>query len=208
MILTCSNCNINFSRIRLKKSQDGLIRCNKCIKLRADKQYKKAHKNTIKQLQKNWYENNKDLTKKRAVNWNKNNKMRRKEILIKYKNSPKGQAYIQKKLEKNRTDPKLKEYFNRKSIERYWKNVEYKRLKNLARKHNCEKTILVEVKERDKICQFCGTDKNLTFDHMHPVSRGGGTSLLNLQILCLSCNSFKNDKLFTAGKYPAMVVGL
>ena len=43
-------------------------------------------------------------------------------------------------------------------------------------------------------CQECGTMKKLTIDHVVPISKGGTHSIGNLQSLCLSCNSSKNNK--------------
>jgi 5-methylcytosine-specific restriction endonuclease McrA len=43
-------------------------------------------------------------------------------------------------------------------------------------------------------CQYCGTNKNLTLDHLLPRSRGGETSWLNLVTACSRCNSRKGDR--------------
>lgn len=52
-----------------------------------------------------------------------------------------------------------------------------------------------QVFERDMYrCMQCGTHKNLTCDHIHPESKGGATTLDNLQTLCKSCNSKKGVK--------------
>jgi 5-methylcytosine-specific restriction endonuclease McrA len=44
-------------------------------------------------------------------------------------------------------------------------------------------------------CQYCGTSKNLTIDHVMPRSKGGAHSWDNVVIACESCNGQKGDKL-------------
>ncbi|WP_018477459.1 HNH endonuclease [Pontibacter roseus] len=44
------------------------------------------------------------------------------------------------------------------------------------------------------LCQYCGTNKNLTLDHLLPRSRGGETNWLNLVTACSRCNSRKGDR--------------
>jgi hypothetical protein len=56
--------------------------------------------------------------------------------------------------------------------------------------------IRAEVWRRDQgRCVNCGSQENLHFDHIIPVSRGGGTSAKNLQLLCQSCNFTKGAKI-------------
>ena len=43
-------------------------------------------------------------------------------------------------------------------------------------------------------CVYCGKTRNLTIDHIRPVSRGGSDKFSNLQILCKQCNSKKGTK--------------
>lgn len=57
------------------------------------------------------------------------------------------------------------------------------------------KKLRKQVYERDgHKCLACGTESNLTCDHIHPESKGGTTTLDNLQTLCRSCNSKKGVK--------------
>ena len=44
-------------------------------------------------------------------------------------------------------------------------------------------------------CQYCGSTKNLTIDHVIPRSRGGEDTWENLVVACNSCNTRKSDKL-------------
>lgn len=46
---------------------------------------------------------------------------------------------------------------------------------------------------RDKICKACGTNRNLTIDHIIPLSKGGTNAVSNLQALCGQCNTLKSD---------------
>lgn len=43
-------------------------------------------------------------------------------------------------------------------------------------------------------CQYCGSRKNLTIDHVIPKSKGGKTSWTNLVTACNRCNVNKGDK--------------
>ena len=48
---------------------------------------------------------------------------------------------------------------------------------------------------RDKgECQYCGSKKQLTLDHVIPRSKGGKTNWTNLVTACHRCNVIKGDK--------------
>lgn len=52
-----------------------------------------------------------------------------------------------------------------------------------------------EVLRRDKhACQYCGSTKQLTLDHVIPRSKGGKHSWDNVVIACEPCNSRKGDR--------------
>lgn len=44
------------------------------------------------------------------------------------------------------------------------------------------------------VCLRCGSQDDLTADHVMPLVKGGSNSIDNLQPLCRSCNSTKHDK--------------
>jgi len=53
-----------------------------------------------------------------------------------------------------------------------------------------------EVWRRDEgRCVNCGSNENLEFDHVIPVSMGGAHTVRNLQLLCVSCNAAKGGNL-------------
>lgn len=43
-------------------------------------------------------------------------------------------------------------------------------------------------------CRHCGSQWNLSIDHITPISKGGWSDDENLQTLCRSCNSKKKDR--------------
>jgi len=43
-------------------------------------------------------------------------------------------------------------------------------------------------------CVSCGSEKSLEIDHIHPISKGGLTEVMNLQVLCKPCNLIKSNK--------------
>lgn len=53
-----------------------------------------------------------------------------------------------------------------------------------------------EIRERDgNKCVSCSSTKNIEFDHIIPVSKGGSSEFDNIQLLCRSCNRAKRNKL-------------
>ena len=49
--------------------------------------------------------------------------------------------------------------------------------------------------KRDRhTCQYCGSPKDLTLDHVLPSSRGGASTWHNLTTACKKCNSLKGDR--------------
>jgi 5-methylcytosine-specific restriction endonuclease McrA len=53
---------------------------------------------------------------------------------------------------------------------------------------------MIYKRDRNK-CQYCGSTKKLTIDHVIPRSKGGGDTWENMVVACSSCNVRKGDKL-------------
>jgi CRISPR/Cas system Type II protein with McrA/HNH and RuvC-like nuclease domain len=49
-------------------------------------------------------------------------------------------------------------------------------------------------KRDDNTCGYCGSQKNLTIDHIIPKSRGGKNTWENMITCCSRCNSVKDDR--------------
>lgn len=69
---------------------------------------------------------------------------------------------------------------------RKYVNVPYKGV--ILTRHNV-------FKRDDFSCQYCGTGKDLTLDHLIPKSKGGKSSWTNLVTACKPCNARKGDYL-------------
>ena len=61
---------------------------------------------------------------------------------------------------------------------------------------------------RDGCCQRCGTEDNLTVDHIVPRKLGGDDSLSNLEVLCAQCNTSKGGRFFEPSRTPPTLHGL
>lgn len=71
----------------------------------------------------------------------------------------------------------------------------------LRRYHRCRERVKLSrenIYARDQYkCQYCGEEfnsKDLTLDHIHPESRGGKNSWLNLVACCGPCNNKKDNR--------------
>jgi 5-methylcytosine-specific restriction endonuclease McrA len=68
-----------------------------------------------------------------------------------------------------------------------------------ARRKPIPDAVKNEVWQRDSgHCVECGSNENLEFDHVIPVSLGGANTAANLQILCGECNRAKGAGLSSA----------
>ncbi len=70
------------------------------------------------------------------------------------------------------------------------------RLKDAEGRHTADDVRLL-LHVQDGCCAMCGADVTVErhVDHIVPISKGGRNDILNLQILCPSCNMRKSDKM-------------
>ena len=67
--------------------------------------------------------------------------------------------------------------------------IPFRRMTNMYPTRN-----LIYKRDKNK-CQYCGSTKSLTIDHVIPKSKGGEDTWENLVVACSSCNVKKGDKL-------------
>jgi hypothetical protein len=92
-------------------------------------------------------------------------------------------------------------------LEQY--DLEQQKFESLKRKHKSG-TVEEESYKRERIseevriavwrrddgkCARCGNRENLEYDHIVPVSKGGGNTARNIELLCESCNRKKSNKI-------------
>jgi Ca2+/Na+ antiporter len=62
-------------------------------------------------------------------------------------------------------------------------------------RHHIPSSVKDKVWNRDGgKCVKCGSQKNLEFDHIIPISKGGSNTARNIQLLCEKCNRSKGSK--------------
>ena len=113
------------------------------------------------------------------------------------KEADKYEKYIEKKTfwELNKEQLLIVERALQKFYEKQKTKSEYINRRNSASLFTSDSKVRKLVFEaKGKKCCICGSEDNLTIDHIIPVKNGGKDELNNFQILCKSCNSKKGCK--------------
>lgn len=140
--------------------------------------------NEIKDYKHEWYLANRDrLLEERKQYYDAN-----KEKILDYQNK-----YY------SDNDGKVKARVRRWQKKNPEKRSEYAHRRRTWKMHNGRNDLTADeiklLKESFPFCVYCGTDEDLTIDHIVPLSKGGENTFGNCTIACRSCNASKSDNL-------------
>ncbi len=197
----CKNCGNKFTD--KTRNHIGKFCKKKCLQSYHNKRYIRKNKEKYYKSYRKWVEKNREKVLKYSKEYNKKYYIKNKEKIDK-----KHREYYHNNKEKRTR--KIKEYYenNKEKIIEYRKEYNQtpkgrltntkKHSKRRALKKKAKNTLtrkeLKTIKERDKKCVYCGTKKNLTFDHIIPLNNSGENSFLNGVMACGSCNKSKREK--------------
>lgn len=135
-------------------------------KAAADKAYREANKDKVKETYKAWASQNKERIKETGYRWAKNNPEKSREIK---------RAWEQRNPDSRRA-----------KVQRY---------RSRAANNETRLILAKEIKRLySSPCFFCDSQERIEADHIIARDRGGRHSIGNLMPLCRSCNASKRDK--------------
>ena len=154
--------------------------CKQCTK-----DIYRINREHVRQQQKDYYQKNKEYFAKKAKKWAEKHQEERATYQKEYYQITK-ERDKKKRRESNKrwlkNNPhKNKEYLENKKSRKLKAKGEF-RVEDIQR--------MAELQQHK--CLACGKKKPLTVDHIIPLSQGGRNDILNLQMLCQSCNSSKH----------------
>lgn len=204
----CNRCSLvkpinEFDKDKSKKDGFRAI-CKECrVELR--RKYYKEHKDEVLKKMREYYDKHKEGKLKYSEEYYEKHKeqilKKKKEYREKHRDeiAKKKQEYCER--HKEEIAKKKKEYSKTLTGKLVRAHVKHKR--RLLSKE-AESTLTVEQWQKildmqDNKCNLCGkrftTKRKETIDHIIPLSEGGGLTFENVQALCASCNSRKQNKL-------------
>ena len=185
--MICFECHTEWEPKRSTKSSDGQYRCKGCNLKRRQKKYAQTSK-VYSDYQTQYSIDHAEEKSRASVEWGRNNRDKQHISHKRYRQTEKGKITGRRKSKKH-----------------YWTAAPYYRMRARAIYAGKEIKMIRDLFEIQDECQLCGTQEQLTVDHMHPSSRGGKTKPGNIQVLCMPCNSFKKDRIFLAENQGILV---
>lgn len=180
--------------------------CGPCYKLAIAgigkiAEYALKNKEAISQRKKEHYQKNKERIKKRVRDRRKNN-------LEKVKGEERRKHHKYKHITKEKRKDYFAEYHPRykrseRGLETARRSNQKRRAWRIGNGGEYTKEELDLLREAHAgVCPACGRKEpfpgkrpKLTIDHITPLSKGGTNNIENIQLMCLSCNVMKNNKL-------------
>lgn len=167
-----------------------------------DKEYRKRNLEHLRQYYLEWTKNNRDKINaySRKSYWKNREKKLEEGRKWRIENPEYSKIYLRNRY---RNDEEFRERMKKYSIFARKKNIQKHYIREhlyRAKRRNAEGKFTLEewqeiLKKNNFQCIMCGTKANLSIDHIIPLSKNGTNYVWNLQPLCRSCNSRKNNKL-------------
>ena len=127
----------------------------------------------------------------------------RKEYMRRHNRKPEVRRNERERSRRRRATPEYKERFNAYRRNRYANDPEYRRSVTEARRLRkpwdetvTPETVAEMLENQGGRCPLCGHDiqDGYEMDHIQPQSKGGASTITNLQLLCRACNRKKGNK--------------
>jgi 5-methylcytosine-specific restriction endonuclease McrA len=222
----CSMCHTEKPVTEFYKRAGGYrAHCKPCEAAYAKNRYD-ADPEKMRAYMSAWAKAHPEQTRARYARWHSQNRERRMEYYAQYNATHLAERRDYARKRHAQESPELKAYLNvsrrdyfrryerehrqkRSEQSRRWQQLNpdkhaEKQSRRRAWKANApiiERIDRNAIIERDKwMCYLCGvvcTRKNVTLDHIVPLSRGGNHTADNLRVACRSCNSSKGPKFLT-----------
>ena len=189
----CIGCKRELPDDRFHSDQN---RCKECRSVYEKTRYQKRKEQILGRVRQYRNQNREKINKKSREKYQTDEDYRKSQHSYQnaYREEHRGEKreYAEKYRSKNR--PVVN---HRISLSEYKKRAE-----KFGDKHFCDLTHVqwIEILKRFNYrCARCGSDEDLTKDHITPICQGGKTTSSNIQPLCRSCNSKKarvEDRVF------------
>ena len=190
MIKPCIKCGAT------DRYADG--RCRPCA-LRINRQNYERDRASRNKQQAEWYANNRERERNKRLKWRMDNLEKHRELSMDYarrhpeKARLKGQRYRERHPERSRESVRKYQKAHPDQCRADGHNYRARKRKAKGRITAQDHKQLLEIANHK--CLACGTDEDLTIDHVIPLIKGGRNSIENTQVLCRSCNSSKYTKI-------------